>query len=200
VIAFIIGGRIDGRQVLKPGVIAKLSTAHAPIPGGTASYGYGLEISERAGIRIVMHGGSRAGYGTTMMMAPDRRAAVIVLGNRTGSGLPRTARRAMEMLLQLPENALEVRTPSTSTVSAASLAAWAGRYSQGSGGTIEIVLRDGALAVRESGREQPATPQGALQLSVGAGNAAPATWILIPDRDGKPAYVFRGGRAFRRVS
>jgi len=200
VIAFMNQGRIDGRDVLKPGVIAKLSTPHAAIPGGNASYGYGLELSERGGIRLVSHGGSRAGYGSTIMMAPDRRAAAILLGNRTGSGLPRTARRAMEMLLQLPEKALDVPMSSTSTVSPESLAAWAGRYSQGSSGSIEIVLKDGALSVREGGREQRATPQGALQLSVDAGGAAPATWTLIPDRYGKPAYVFRGGRAYRKAS
>jgi len=199
IIAFMNDGEIDGRLALKPAVIEKLSTPHAAIPGGSASYGYGLELSERSGIRLVSHGGSRAGYGSTIVMAPGRRAGVVVLANRTGSGLPKTARRAMEMLLQLPERALDVPPQPTAAVAPDALAAWVGRYSQGPSNTIEIAIKDGALVVRDGGREQPAAPQGTLRLSVGRGDA-PSTWVLIPDRDGKPAYVFRGGRAFRKIS
>jgi CubicO group peptidase (beta-lactamase class C family) len=208
VIAFMNQGRLDGRQVLAPSVIAMLSTAHSAIPGGQASYGYGLELSERRGIRLVSHGGSRAGYGSTILMAPERRAAAIVLGNRTGSGLPRTARRALEILLDVPPATLDPSSP-TATDAAMTrredLSAWVGRYSQGTGTPIEIALRDGRLVVREANREQPATPLGNLKLAVGpvdvvAPGSTAATWILIPDAAGRPAYVFRGGRAFKRVT
>ena len=65
---------------------------------------------------------------------------------------------------------------------------------------IEIAIKNGALVVRDGTREQPAIPQGTLRLAVGgrAGTAA-STLILVPGRDGRPAYVFRGGRAFKRV-
>src|SRR5206468_7541885 len=131
VAAFMNGGRVDGRQALAPAVIAKLATPHAPIPGGASSYGYGLTIGERRGIRIVQHGGSRSGYGSTIMMAPDRRAAVVVVANRTGSGMQDTAQRAMEMLLELSPGSLDAQPRAVPTVH--DLRAWVGRYSQGDG-------------------------------------------------------------------
>ena len=203
VIAFMNDGRVEGRAALKPGVIAKLSSPHAAIPGGDASYGFGLQLSEIGGVPVVGHGGSRAGYGSTIMMVPSRRVAAIVLGNRSGSGLPETTRRAVEMLLGKPDGALEPPQPgeALAAVDRARLDACAGRYSQGSGAEIEIVVKDGALVVREGTREQPAVLQGSLRLAVGAsgGTQPPAQWVLVPDRDGRPEYLFRGGRAYRRV-
>jgi CubicO group peptidase (beta-lactamase class C family) len=202
--AFMNDGRIDGRQALLPAVIAKLSTPHAPIPGGDSSYGYGLSLSERQGIRIVQHGGSRSGYGSTIIMAPARHVGVVVLGNRSGSGLPKTADRAMELLLDVPAGSLSAQRSETSPAAIARdmvpWAPWIGRYTQGPGPAIEIVMKDGHLVCHDGTRELDGVPSGALQLSVSGGDGAqPSTWILVPDRDGKPAYVFRGSRAFKRV-
>ena len=191
VIAFMNQGRIDGREALLPGVIAKLSGPQAAIPGGDASYGFGLQASQIGGVPIVAHGGSRAGYGSTIMMAPSRRVAAIVLGNRTGSGLPNTTRRALELLLGMADGALKEppRTAIAAPVEPGTLDAWAGRYSQGSGPVIEILVRNGALVVREGMREQPAALAG-NRLMVGAAGATqpPASWVLVPDRDGRPEY------------
>jgi len=203
VIAFMNGGKVDGREALKPGVIAKLVEPHATIPGGTDSYGYGLQVAQRAGLTLVTHGGSRAGYGSTIMMVPSRRVAVIVLGNRSGSSLPRTAHRALETLLHVPEGALVAPTPATELKGGAGsneLGAWAGRYSQGIGNVIEIVVSGQGLLVRNAGRELPARPQGQFRLLVGGVDGNPAnSVVLVPNREGRPAYVFTGGRAFRRL-
>jgi CubicO group peptidase (beta-lactamase class C family) len=195
VIAFMNEGRLDGRDVLKPVVIKKLSSAQAPNPGGAASYGYGLQLSEAGGVALVSHGGSRAGYGSTISMVPSRRVAAIAVGNRSGSGLPVTTRRAVEMLLGLADGAL--RPPQPATHAAAGVDGWAGRYSQGSGTGIEIAVKEGRVVVRENGRDQPATPLAGLRLAVG--DAAAPQWVLVPGRDGQPEYLFRGGRAFKRV-
>jgi CubicO group peptidase (beta-lactamase class C family) len=207
-IAFMNGGKVDGRDALKPTVIAKLMQPHAAIPGGTESYGYGLQIAERAGFTLVTHGGSRAGYGSTIMMVPSRRAAVIALGNRSGSGLPRTTRRAMEMLLGVKEGALAPPTATTehaATEHAAgaghNLNAWAGRYSQGKSAVVEIMTRPEGLVVRALGEERPAKVQGQFRLLVGGGNGDQGTAMtLVPDSTGQPAYVTVGGRSYRRVN
>ncbi|MGQ0736948.1 MAG: serine hydrolase domain-containing protein [Acidobacteriota bacterium] len=203
VIAFMNEGRVDGRQVLDPRVIAKLGTAHVKIPDGNASYGYGLQISERAGVQIVSHGGSRAGYGSTIMMVPSRRVGAIVLGNRTGSGLPTTTRRGIEMLLRAAEGKLEVPRPDQTATPAdrAALEAWAGRYTQGRESDIEFVVTAQAILVREGGQDRQATLQSRLRLAVAGNDAAapPTAMVLVPDRDGRPAFIFRGGRSFRRV-
>ena len=202
VAAFMNDGRVDGRQAVPTAVIAKLSAPHASIPGGTTSYGYGLTIAERRGVRILEHGGSRSGYGSTIIMAPDRRAGVIVVANRTGSGLPKTTERALETVLDLPAGSFASQPmPARSIPKVHDLQAWAGRYSQGGGASLEIVVQDARIVCRDGARELRATPSGDLHLAVTAGdngNSA-VTWTLVPDRAGKPAYVFRGGRAYKRV-
>ena len=201
VIAFMNEGRIDGRTALSPRVITTISTPHASVPGGDSSYGYGLTLTERHGVRLVEHGGSRSGYGSTIMMAPARHAGVIVLGNRTGSGLPKTAERALELLLGLPASSLGASSGhGNGAASHVDVSPWVGRYSQGGDSAVEIAMKDGHLVCRDGARELPAAPSGDLRLTVGNdAGAQPATWVLVPDRDGKPAYVFRGGRAFKRV-
>ena len=152
-------------------------------------------------MRLVEHGGSRSGYGSTIMMAPARHAGVIVLGNRTGSGLPKTAERALELLLGLPASSLGASSGhGNGATSHVDVSRWVGRYSQGGDSALEIATKDGLLVCRDGARELPAAPSGDLRLMVGnASGGQPATWVLVPDRDGKPAYVFRGGRAFKRV-
>ena len=76
VIAFMNEGRLDGKQVLPPKLIAIMSAPHAEIPGWDQHYGYGLMLSTSRGMRWVEHGGSRAGYGSTIRMAPDREVRV----------------------------------------------------------------------------------------------------------------------------
>jgi CubicO group peptidase (beta-lactamase class C family) len=210
VIAFLNGGTIDGRQVLSPQVISTLSAPHASIPG-EGSYGYGLNLIDRHGVHLVQHNGSRSGYGSTIMMAPSRRAGVIVLGNRSGSGLPKTAERALELLLDLPAGALAAPSPTVDTPKAdaakapVDYSAWIGRYTQGAEATLEIATNQGHLVCREGtrdlgAREISAGLDGSRRLAVGGGaGSQPTIWVLVPDRDGKPTYVFRGGRAFKRV-
>jgi CubicO group peptidase (beta-lactamase class C family) len=98
VIAFMNEGRIDSRQVLDPKVIALTSGTHTHIPGGTLSYGYGLELSDARGVHFVQHGGLCTGYGSDMRIIPAQRLAVIVQTNRSGASLPATAEKVLELV------------------------------------------------------------------------------------------------------
>jgi CubicO group peptidase (beta-lactamase class C family) len=65
VVAFVNGGKLDGRTVISPNVIERLSSPYVEIPGSRGNhYGYGLEIREERGVRTLKHGGSRSGYGS----------------------------------------------------------------------------------------------------------------------------------------
>ena len=115
-------------------------------------YGYGLQLAKVRGFDVVSHGGSRAGYGSSIRMVPSRKLGVIVLANRTGVGLTRTADKAMEIALGLPpatnETAAEVAlTPSD-------LHAYAGTYSQGRT-SVDIVVKDGKLVLKQNSRDSP---------------------------------------------
>ena len=85
-------GKIEGKRILSPAVIAKLSTPFAAMhssPGSysieNGNYGYGTMIHTYRGVRIIEHGGVIPGYGCRLVMAPERRFAVISSTNRTGA-------------------------------------------------------------------------------------------------------------------
>lgn len=208
VVALMHEGWLDGKQVLPAPVVRKLMTGHVPRPGGDERYGYGLMISHDRGVRIVQHGGSRAGYGSTIRMAPDQKVAVIVLANRTGSGLARTASKALELALPLKTPAesklQERRTPLESEI-----ATLAGSYTNNRQ-TLEIVAKDGRLwlkqrvAVNSPRREIELTFVGDNRLVPAAGEVAtgsgesPSGYVIVRDGAGNCVYLCSSGRALRK--
>src|SRR4030095_15944753 len=102
VIAFMNGGRIDGKQVLSPTVVAKLSTPYADLHSRfgfeNGKYGYGLFVHDYRGAHVVWHAGLIPGFGALLQMVPTHRFAVIVLANRSGSLLNKTAEKARELM------------------------------------------------------------------------------------------------------
>ncbi len=193
VIAFMNGGRIDGRQVLDPRVIALLSAPHAAIPGSTQSYGYGLEIGEWRGVHLVHHSGSRAGYGSEIRMAPKERVAVIVQTNRSGATLPQTADKALEMLLPLgpAESAKKSAVPLTGE----DLQRNAGTFRNGDE-RIAIIAREQRLYLkRGAAAETPMIKYGDADYGLEKGAAS---FTMVRGDDGKTEYVHSGLRSYAR--
>jgi CubicO group peptidase (beta-lactamase class C family) len=98
-VAFLNGGKLEGRQVIPSAVVEKLGTPHVDVGKGGVKYGYGLRVREWRGVRVLEHSGSRSGYGSTMMLVPAERVGVVVLANRSGSGLRPVAEKALELLV-----------------------------------------------------------------------------------------------------
>ena len=200
VIAFMNGGQLEGKQVLPPAVIEKLSTPHVDTPDAPGSkYGYGLTIRDFRGVHMVQHGGSRAGYGSLIWMVPDQRFAVIILANRSGASLDKTAEKAMEMFLPLtpkPEPKPLVELP----ISEAEKAEWVGTYQNLPTDKIEIFARDGKLFLRRGTSELPLRKTAENQVSAGApGNPRQAQFTFVRGKDGRTLYLHSGGRAFRKA-
>ena len=193
VIAFLNDGKVEGKPVLPPKLIALLSTMHAHIPGSEATYGYGLEMETRRGVRWVEHGGSRAGYGSLIRMAPEQRFGVIIVANRSGSSLPKLADAISEQMIHLePEPPDE---PKSRPLSDSELRTFAGTYVNGAN-RIVLKLKDGALAGRAGGAE--------LRLhriadGVLYGAEPSQRLITVPGSNGQIEFLFSGGRAFRRA-
>lgn len=208
VIALMHEGRLDGKQVIPAPVVQKLAAGHVPRPGGDERYGYGLMISHERGVRIVQHGGSRAGYGSTIRMAPDQKVAVIVLANRTGSGLARTASKALELALPLKSPA-ETKSPERRTPSEAEIAKLAGIYTNNRQ-TLELVAKDGRLwlnqraTVGTSSREvelmiigdNRLVPQ-AVDAAAGSGDS-PAGYFIVRDATGACEFLCTSDRALKK--
>lgn len=194
VIAFLNDGAVDGKRVLDPKVIAMLSTPHAPFPDGSGSYGYGLMLSERRGVRMVEHGGSRTGYGSGIQMAPEQRVGIIMITNRSGAGLPATMEKAAELILPLREKSAPAKRESL-PVTADDVAMLAGVYRNGED-KVEIVERGGKAVLLRGIAELPMVKRGAMRFGPESG---PGEYLAVRGGDGKAEYLVGGLRAYARV-
>ena len=194
VIAFMNDGRLDGRQVLPQKLIAIMSSPHAEIPGGDQHYGYGFELSASRGVHWVEHGGSRAGYGSTIRMAPDRKFAVIIVANRSGSGMPKLADAISEAVLALDPKS--EREPAAHPLTTEELHRCAGAYVNGTS-KVELEPDGGALKASIDGTFERITRAGDKFL---LGDGQPSKLVLVPDSNGRIEFVFVNGRAFRRAN
>jgi hypothetical protein len=163
------------------------------IPGSGASYSYGLQIGKFRGVDEISHGGSRAGYGSQIRMAPRQKVGVIITANRTGIGLNRTAEKAMELMLPL-EPASTTSSGTALTMTAAEMTALAGTYSQATR-TMTIVMRDGKLFLQQGGRDVAIDKVRDNEFRAGAGR-----FVVVTGGGGRPEYLHAGGRSWRKVS
>ena len=175
VIAFMNNG-----PVLSPKVISLMCSPHAKIPGSEATYGYGLQLAVQRGVRWVEHGGSRAGYGSTIRMAPDHKFAVIITANRSGSGMPKLAGAISETALHLEPEAKS--DAPTHPLTPAEIHRYSGTSRNGET-VIHLEADNGAL---RSGRDR--------YDRAGDGFLQGAIKLVVQDE-----YIFTGGRSYRRA-
>lgn len=200
VIAFLNGGKLDGKQVLSPSTIEKMSKPHAAIPSGGdgESYGYGLLVSSFRGVPMLSHSGSRVGFGSQIRMFPREKVGVILLANRSGSMLWGSVDRACVQALGLKDEPKETPTPTPlPALDEKQLAAYTGTFVHGPMTSV-IELKDGKLWLREDGEE--------LELKQYDRNRFKARehpmyqFTFVMGSDGKAAYIHRGHRAMKRVN
>ena len=205
--AFLNGGKLDGKQVLSPTLIAKLTSPYVQRPSSGDHYGYGLSVGKDRGVMIWEHGGSRTGYGSTIRMAPEQKVAVIILTNRSSSSLPRTAAAALEMLLPFNgKPAADDAKPQPLTEK--QMAELVGTYTNNRQ-TIVLAVEDGKLKARRTASDA-STSTGTLassgdnRLAVysGAGDSDSSrpttTFSVVRDSSGRPEYLISSSRALRR--
>jgi CubicO group peptidase (beta-lactamase class C family) len=207
VTAFMDSGRVDGRQVLSATLIEKLTSPHVPRPGSDEHYGFGLAVGQDRGVTIWQHGGSRAGYGSTIQMAPDQKTGLIILTNRSGSSLPKTTATALNMLLPF-ETAPSAQKTNRQSLTENQIAELAGRYTNNRQ-TIELAIDNGQLIIRRN-EPQSAPARGAFswsgenRLALYSGTATddssrPTTsFYIVRDNTGHPEYLITGSRALKR--
>jgi CubicO group peptidase (beta-lactamase class C family) len=100
VIAFMNDGQLEGKPVFSKSLITALATPHVVVPENKGHYGYGLHLAKFEGADLVEHGGNRLGFGSHIWMLPQHKTAVIVLGNKTGSSLPKTGKLALTIMME----------------------------------------------------------------------------------------------------
>ncbi len=190
------GGKLDGQQVLSPSLIAKLSAPHAATPGSESHYGYGLASSTERGVRRLQHGGSRSGYGSVITLAPEQRVGLIILANRTGASLPRTAEKALELLLPFTPQVSE--KPQSITMSEAEMQRCVGVFAQGSN-IVELLPVEGKLFAKRGNQQFPVNKVGEGRFTAGPLDRPAVSFALVFGANGKAEYFHAGGRSLRRI-
>ncbi len=199
VMALLNDGRVDGKQVLPAAVVKRITTGYVDYPGREAAkYGYGVAIGTFRGARIIEHGGSRSGYGSLIRLLPEHKVGVIVLANRNGASLSRTATAALESVVTLPPARTEPALKPVPTT-AAEIEEYAGAYSQTATPTVELVVKDGQLYVKTGASLLPVTKIGPNRFAASRAGASPLEFTVTRGKDGKTLYLTQGTRAVRKI-
>lgn len=198
-IAFMHDGKIEGKPALSPSVITKLSTGYVDVPSRleNARYGYGLFVRPYRGLKIVEHGGSIRGFGCLFQMVPEHQFAVIILANKSGVQMSKTAEKAMELVLPLQKKVEKTVQPLPITET--DLSRCVGIYTNPPV-RIEIVGKDGKLFWKQGERELPMMKTQENRFSIfPPGVSKPQEIVLFFGTDGKVEYLHTSLRAFKRV-
>jgi CubicO group peptidase (beta-lactamase class C family) len=201
VIALLDGGRLEGRQVLPPRVAARMLAPVADIPTNVfvrGRYGYGLFREESRGVPVAFHAGTLPGYSAEFRMIPERRAAVLVLSNRSDNRMEKTFTRALDLLLPgVAPPAAEPRRELAMT--AEEMQRYVGTYANR--WSMDIFVRDGRLFLRRFGAELPITRIGDNRFSVQPEGAPQAQeFVIVPGAGGRPEILQMFLWGFRRTS
>jgi CubicO group peptidase (beta-lactamase class C family) len=146
-------------QVGTPELVAKMQTPVIPTgwPDGS-SYGFGLEIGDYRGLRMIGHGGGDPGYGAYVAHFPDQQFAVAVLGNFDDFDPAILIQRVADIYLAdtfrtLSTNAA-TSTPAIVSLSAEQLASKAGLYRDPSSEIVgRFFVRKGKLVASQDDTE-----------------------------------------------
>jgi CubicO group peptidase (beta-lactamase class C family) len=197
-VAFMNEGKIDGKQILPPSVIRKMSAPYADVPGFDIKYGYGMRIRDYRGVHVIEHGGAIAGFGAELKMVPEHRFAVIVLGNKSGARLEKTVEKAMEMMLPLKAKTAST-APQPIAMNEAEMMNYAGNYAHSVRANIEIVVQNGKLFWKRRDELLPLVKTGNYRFMIASPDPNELEeFVLVTGSDGKVEYLHMDGRAYKR--
>jgi hypothetical protein len=148
-------GALHGGQVLKPEGYTAMTTPRPLVDGTQLTYAMGLSVDDRAGHRMISHGGGINGYVSDGRYFPDDGLIIIVLQNSTGPQGAGTLAEAFTNLILGPV------PQATAVPFTGNLDALTGEYAGPARGTHlhMTVSRDGdALLVATRGQPTPTRP------------------------------------------
>jgi CubicO group peptidase (beta-lactamase class C family) len=199
-VAFLNQGKLEGKQVLSPRVVEKLSTPYVETPGGNQSehprYAYGLNVRDYRGVRVLQHGGLRIGFGSVVRFVPEYHFAVIVLSNKSDAVFVRSMEKATELAVPLqPRVAASPKQPMP--MGASEMTRYAAVYQNAPDYLrLELVIVDGKLFMRQPGASDKSE---VVKVGDNIFSAAGQEFILMSETDGRIKYLHISGHALRRM-
>ncbi|HUQ90710.1 MAG TPA: serine hydrolase domain-containing protein [Bryobacteraceae bacterium] len=169
------------RRVLPASVIQALTTPQVAVPNG-GHYGYGVSIRAIHGVNVYSHGGSRQGYTSHFIWAPDKRAGVVTLVNVSGGDAASAAEKAFALMTGLEASATK------NAPARLSLVKLAGVYTQYTN-VVVFRLEGSQLVMQNEGRSTVLQPT--------SGNCFGTVCFTVTE-EGRGKYAHVGSRAFAR--
>jgi CubicO group peptidase (beta-lactamase class C family) len=121
---------------------------------GKGSYGFGLFIADKGGLKEVSHGGGIEGFNTNLIYVPERRIAVVVLSNVNGAAPGTMGDQLLDVVLGNPVALANERK--AVPITKEELAKFAGVYDLAPTFAITFAVSGDALTAQGTG--QPAFP------------------------------------------
>jgi CubicO group peptidase (beta-lactamase class C family) len=198
-VAFVNEGKLEGRQVFAPSLIAKLSAPYISVPGVATEQktGYGMTVETYRGVRLLKSSGSWGGFTTLFWIAPEHRFAVVLLANRNAAFFRDSAEKALSLMLPLKPVERRGRTLPL-TMSRAEMSSYLGTYVNEN--VVEILLKDEKLWLKENDALQPITKIGEAHFNASVpGSDFTQEFFLVNGTNGKVEFLHRAGRALRKL-
>jgi CubicO group peptidase (beta-lactamase class C family) len=183
------GGRIDGRELLRPQTVTQMMTPHVELPALFEGwrYGYGLFLMRMRGLNVAEHAGSMVGFAALIRLVPAHRFAVIALSNSETPAI-RTVDAAMEALLPV-ESPKPRAEDNTADVPVAELRPFVGRYENR--GRFALALESSGSVLRQN--DGPALPvrrtDTGVFVAAGPNNQPRLRFLLRPAAGEHPATL-----------
>jgi CubicO group peptidase (beta-lactamase class C family) len=201
-IAFMNGGKVEGRQILSPSVIARMSTPVARVHGTNVmeggEYGYGMFIYDYRGVRLLDGDSVWLGFSSRFRMVPEHRFAIIVLANSNVGGFHDTVDKAFETVMPVKPRR-EVKPKTAIKIDEAESQKYVGQYFNPPD-QIEIALKNGQLVFKQIGMELPMSKIGEQRFQIHPPAApGPIELQMMTGEDGKVEFMYSSLRAFKKI-
>lgn len=136
------GGHVHGEQIVSEASVQKMTSSHVITPN-EAEYGYGLQIRNNSGVKIVGHGGSIKGVSAHMATTKEYSVAVLInLAEVDAEGIAMTALHHV-LGIHDPEESITAEYD----VTADQLAKYVGHYESDEGQMLEVSIKEDQLQV-----------------------------------------------------
>jgi CubicO group peptidase (beta-lactamase class C family) len=136
------------------GKVLSADSLKAMTTPGKGDYGLGVSIANKDGAKVVSHGGGIEGFNTHLAYAPDRRIAIVVLGNVNGGGPGSMGDQLLDVVLGKPVVLANERK--AVPITKEELAKFVGVYDLTPTFSLTVAIAGDGLTVQGTG--QPALP------------------------------------------
>ena len=163
---------LNGSRILTEASKTKMFAAFRLNDGSSTGYGYGWDIGDYDGHRVVEHAGGTTGFVSYMVRMPDDRVFVTILSNSVSMNPPvqATAHRVAAIALGHP-----IPEPASVAVAATDLDKLVGQFRGSDVGLVDVKRIDGELQAQIPGFEKmPLVPVGPLTF-----RTRMVTWTFV---------------------